>query len=102
MKEREFGRWLEAVLKEHGWLWKHDETAIRQSGKWSTPLRGHRGFPDYFAIRDRRVVAAEIKSDTGRLRPEQVIWLDALRALGHIEVYVWRPADKEEILEVLQ
>ena len=37
-------------------------------------------------------MAAELKSDTGRLKPEQADWLEAL-ALAGVECHTWRPAD---------
>ena len=48
-----------------------------------------------------RVVWIELKSETGRLSPEQAAWIDALKAAGQ-EVYVWRPDQWPEIREVLR
>ena len=47
-----------------------------------------------------RLIFAELKSDAGRLRPDQADWLADLAPTG-AEVYVWRPADFDRIVEVL-
>ncbi len=53
--------------------------------------RSPAGFPDcVFAWRSGRVVYAELKSEKGRLTPDQRRWLDYL-ALSGAPVYVWRP-----------
>lgn len=58
------------------------------------------GFPDLVLVRRPRVVWAELKRDSGRLTRAQQDWLSDLAACGQ-EWYVWRPADWEEIVEVL-
>jgi hypothetical protein len=101
MLEREFATQVEHLLDLFGWLWKHDEPAVRQSGKWATSFRGARGFPDYVATRDGRLVFAEIKNEKGRLTTEQVQWLTHLGNTT-AEVYTWRPNDLETVKEVLR
>jgi Holliday junction resolvase len=101
MLEREFATQVEHLLELFGWLWKHDEPAVRQSGKWATSFRGARGFPDYVATRDGRLVFAEIKNEKGRLTTEQVQWLTRLGNTT-AEVYTWRPNDLETVKEVLR
>lgn len=101
MLEREFATMVEHLLDLFGWRWKHDEPAVRQSGRWATAFRGDRGFPDYVATRDGRLLFAEIKNERGRLTRQQADWLDALRQTG-AEVHVWRPDDLETIKELLR
>jgi hypothetical protein len=52
------------------------------------------GFPDWVLAspKQHRVIYAELKTETGRLTPEQRQWLDVLTDGGH-EVYIWRPRD---------
>ena len=52
------------------------------------------GWPDLAMInpRHRRFLAVELKSEHGKLTPDQISWLDALDQCG-IETAVWRPAD---------
>lgn len=101
MKESDFATWIEAILDLGGWTWTHFEPAVRQSGRWATPMRGDRGFPDYVALRDGRLLFAEIKSETGRLSRDQERWRDELRLAG-AEWHLWRPDDRPLILEELR
>jgi hypothetical protein len=43
----------------------------------------------------------ELKTDRGRVRPEQHWWIDVLEGAGQ-EVYVWRPSDWDEAVSVLR
>jgi hypothetical protein len=100
--EKDFAKQVEMILDYRGWLWKHDEPARRQSGKWATAMKGTKGFPDYIAVRDDRIVLAELKSEKGRLSEEQRQWLTSLEGTGKVEVYVWRPQDLSRIGEILR
>ena len=86
------------------------------------------GFPDLVLIKGPRLVVAELKSRTGRLRPGQADWLDAFRGVGiavaglveecnlgrqrdcfgdlidppRVEAYLWRPADWPNVHNVLR
>jgi hypothetical protein len=66
--------------------------------------RSDKGFPDLVMVHPMtgRVVYAELKSEKGRIRPEQQQWIDALARGGHT-VHVWRPEDWHDgtIREVL-
>ncbi len=82
-----------------GWLRAHFRPAKTAHG-WRTPCQAEaKGFPDLVLVRER-VVYAETKSETGKLTPEQTLWIEKLAAAGQ-EVYVWRPKDWDEVLTVL-
>lgn len=63
--------------------------------------RSSYGFPDWIFVKNGRLIAAELKSDTGTVKPEQRAWLDALSEVPGVEVYLWRPSDLDEIAETL-
>jgi hypothetical protein len=44
---------------------------------------------------------AELKTQTGRVSPEQQQWLALLDAAG-VETHLWRPSDLDEVLAVLK
>ena len=62
------------------------------------------GYPDLTMWRtsDRRIIFAELKREKGRISPAQEVIIGELRALGKVEVYLWKPSDWPEILGVLQ
>lgn len=54
--------------------------------------RSTAGFPDIVAVRRTRVLFVELKSATGRMRAEQIVWATTLAAVGGaVEHHVWRP-----------
>lgn len=75
------------------------------------PLRYHTrfsmgskaGFPDLVFVRPPRLILAELKSDTGKVTPAQEVWLATLaRVTRPPEVYLWRPSDRDAVLEILR
>jgi hypothetical protein len=49
------------------------------------------GFPDLVIVGPGGIVYAELKSQRGRVKPEQFAWLEALSQ--HALALVWRPSD---------
>jgi len=92
------GRRGEAVFQAHvvelakmsGWKVYHTHDA-----RGSQP-----GFPDLVLVRESACLFAELKTDRGRLTPEQLGWLDALGRAGQY-AKVWRPGDWEYIEGIL-
>lgn len=93
---------LSALL---GWEAAHFRPALTNRG-WRTPVQGSlgKGFPDLVLVRerDRRLIFAELKSDVGRLAPEQERVLELLRSIPGATVAIWRPRDWDTIVEVLR
>lgn len=50
------------------------------------------GFPDLVLVGRGRVLYRELKTETGRVSPEQKVWLDALQSAGQ-DAGIWRPPD---------
>lgn len=86
---------LEATLslaKVYGWRTLHIRQARTEKG-WRSPVQGDgKGFPDLLMCRADRMLAVELKGDTGHTTPEQEHWLYALDLAG-AECWCWRPSD---------
>jgi hypothetical protein len=81
-KERELEGHVKALCKAHGVMYFHP-----LDSRGTNP-----GFPDDVLIVHGAVMWRELKSQKGRVRPDQKIVLAALKAAGH-DVDVWRPCD---------
>lgn len=91
--EADFQRTVIHAAKTHGWLVQHTRPAYRASGKVSTPISGHAGFPDLVLAHPTHGVAfIELKRDSGRTSVLQLRWIDTLKAAG-ARVWVARPKD---------
>ena len=92
--------YVRPAAEAQGWLCYHTHDSRRSPS----------GFPDLVLVRPPRLIFAELKSQRGRVRPDQQAWIVALEAVAGIrfdvspdklgfeagpmlpEVYVWRPA----------
>lgn len=80
-----------------GGLVHHCRPARTDKG-WRTPIQGTPGFPDLVILIGGWQVAAECKSQSGRLDSAQRRWRDTYEALAavpgsRVRYFVWRPAD---------
>ena len=82
-----------------GWAVHHCRPA-RTSKGWRTPIKGTPGFVDLVLARDGRLLFVELKSARGKLSAGQEEWIKALRLHGDL-VFVWQPADWDEIERTL-
>lgn len=97
LTEAEFQQQVVGIAKQYGWQVFHP---VRNQ----PTFRGHRqttepGWPDIVALGHSRAVFIELKSSTGRVRPEQVTTLRKLAAAG-CEVGLLRPSDLPLVLAV--
>jgi len=61
---------------------------------------GWKGCPDVLGqLKDGRLLGVEVKSPTGRLRPEQAVFLDRVRAAGGV---AFMARDLRDVLRELQ
>lgn len=117
--------WSEAAFQDqitnladlYGWRWFHAPDNLprtTRSGRRAVQ-RVRPGFPDLVLVRAPELIFAEVKTQVGRVRPEQQEWLEALEVVArrvaaltagsnaaadraaHVEVYLWRPGDFDEI-----
>lgn len=102
ISERDFQALVGGVARLYGWRYAHFHDSRRQvrPGVFVGD-RAAQGFPDLCLVRDGRLVFAELKGEKGKLRPPQVEWLEALRQVEGLEVYLWRPSDWPAIIEAL-
>lgn len=69
---------------------------------WNS-IHSPKGFPDLCMVRLSRVIFAELKREKGKVTPAQAQWLEALGNVDyHIETYLWRPSQFEEIVGILR
>lgn len=98
--------WLTEVLgvmRRLGWTPVHFHDSRRQRGGEMWGDTDAKGWPDIFAVRGQRLLAAELKSDdpARKVSPDQWAWLKLLEASGAVETFVWRPCQAEQALAVL-
>jgi len=103
MSEAEFQAAVVALAEINGWRVLHVRKSLgRRDGAvaWQTTTN-LKGWPDLLMWRPgRRIVAAELKSDRGRVTAEQSDVLESLAA-ADVATYVWRPRDLDRIAVVL-
>ena len=102
VSETSFQHTVLDLARLRGWKVCHFRPGLDRRGRWSTPMQGDPGFPDLVMTRKGRLIFAELKSDKGKpAPPAQEEWLAALRETA-AGFYEWRPADWENIMEILK
>lgn len=106
MTEAEFQSQAIQLLKCCGWRVAHFRPAQTRTGRWITPVQADgKGFFDLVAIHQRRrlILLVELKTDAGRLTPEQQEWQDCAAPLNGqtVVVAVWRPRDWDAIQKLI-
>lgn len=92
--ERQFQNFVIARALNHGWTYYHaPDNKPDKSGRIQNIVKG---FPDMVLVKDGKLVFAELKTETGRVSPEQKEWLAKLSATG-CECFVWRPSMWEQV-----
>jgi hypothetical protein len=68
-------------LDDFGWIWHDTYRTRRTPGRW-TPEHSAKGVSDLICLRPRRVLWLEIKTETGRVTPQQEACIEELRQAG--------------------
>lgn len=88
MTESQWAAQVETWLRRGNWIYYHT-----RNSRGSVP-----GFPDYIAVHPERgiLLAAELKTETGKVTRVQQQWLDAF---GYVDAVreVWRPSSWRRI-----
>lgn len=88
------------LAKMNGFRVQHSRPVQQANGRWLTAIQGDVGFVDLvLAHRERGVLFLELKSDTGKLTPGQVMWQQALAPW--VEYKLIREADLPALAERL-
>lgn len=94
--ETDFTGWVLSTAVMHGWTHHSEHEATRANSGW----------PTLILLRDNRMVVAKLKAEQGAVTAAQQRWIDqfaevAAASDGAMSVFVWRPADRDEVLAVL-
>jgi hypothetical protein len=106
LKEGEFLTQVVELAELTGWLVYHARPAWSEKG-WRTPIQGNVGFPDLVLVRAPQMIFAELKSQKGKAAETQLTWLSQLNLVArglnphNIFVYIWRPDDWDQIVNIL-
>jgi hypothetical protein len=102
VSEELFQKQLVRAARLLGWNHMHARRSKGRNNKWTTATNVT-GWPDLFLWHEtqQRAIAAELKTDIGRVSHEQRAVLDSLAHAG-IETYVWRPRDWDQVLATLK
>ncbi len=101
VSETEFLGQIIQLARLCGWRCAHFRPAKTEKG-WRTAVQADgAGFPDLVLVRHSRVIFAELKSEKGKVSPEQKEWIEALKITGNM-MEIWRPSDWDRIEEALK
>lgn len=91
ISEKQFQAQILQLARINGWKAYHTHDSRRSA----------KGFPDLCLVRPPVVVFAELKSEAGKLRPEQAAWLEDLGRCKRVHTALWRPSSWTEIQKTL-
>lgn len=93
--EADFQAWVLRQAALFGWAVFSMHDSRKQH--WGTAV----GWPDLVLVRDGQFIAAELKSERGKLTAAQEIWLALLDQVPGILTRVWRPSNRPAIVHLL-
>ena len=91
LSEKDFMESIVQLARNTGWMVYHTYDSRRSTA----------GFPDLVMTKHKRLVIAEIKTETGKTSPAQDKWLETLRTARGVKVKLWRPSAWPEIERTL-
>jgi hypothetical protein len=99
MIEKDLLREVMRFARANGWNVSHFGNSVkfvRKGDSYLTlPDKDAVGFPDLVMVREGVLVFAELKSEKGRIRDEQALWIADLHEVAKrnpgVSMYLWRP-----------
>ena len=104
LTEKQFEAQVKDLAKFCGYKYYHTWRSIHSPA----------GFPDCVLVKVDKIIFAELKAEKGKLSPAQQEWIDILKEYEQeiflnwptndlpFAVYVWRPSQIKEIVEILR
>lgn len=93
MTEDDYVRRIIDTAHLYGWRVTHFRPARTDKG-WRTALQGDGGFVDLVLAKHGTVLHVEVKTDKGRVRPDQLEWAKEIGPTYRL----WRPRDWHQVL----
>ena len=88
MTEKDLQALVVGAADAGGWLVYHTHDSRRSPA----------GFPDLVLVRGTEVLFVELKSERGRVRPDQQVWMDALDRVDTISNGIVRPSQADQLV----
>jgi len=92
MRERDFQAMVEQAAGYLSWRCYHTHDSRRSNPGW----------PDLVCIKDGKMLALELKTERGRVRPEQEVWIAELGQVPGVEARIVRPSEWDDLLVMLK
>ena len=86
-----------------GWLVSHQRNSKSASGRHMTAIMGRPGWPDFVLSHPTRGITLfrEVKVKRGKPTPDQLAWIETLRASG-LDADIWEfPRDWHDAVALL-
>jgi len=101
ISEKDFQQNILDLAKIFHWRRAHFRAAMTKHG-WRTPVQADgKGFPDLVLVKPPRLIIAEVKRQSTSPNEFQREWLDDFAGVPGVEVYVWKPADWDEVVATI-
>lgn len=89
--EKAFQAQIEHAARFLGWACYHPFDSRRSAAGW----------PDLVCVREGEMVALELKTERGRVRPEQEAWIELLDSVPGVTAMIVRPDDWPSVMAAL-
>jgi hypothetical protein len=102
ISERAFQLAIWRHAESDGWKCHYQYRSAQKLANGQYRGLGTAGWPDVIAVRGDRLLAIEVKKETGSPTPEQRVWIAALNGVPGITAMIVRPRDANAVMEMLR